>query len=407
MMKKCLIISVFTLLSCLTSFAEVKDSTGVKKAKDGTMIVLHKVEAGQTLWRLYVRYKKYGATVDKIKKSNNNSTVLKTGAIVEVPTTTKYGSIAAKSKKKKHTRKGANRAANRGANRATKIVRKGTDNTDNNTEDVVSENTKKHNRGAANRGANKAVNKNTRKANKKTPRTSSSTIKTPEIAKRTNKNKVHVVQGGETLYAISKQYEVSVDNIKKWNSLSSIDLNEGQKLIVGKKSTHKSVPSVGKTVTHKVEKGETLYAISKKYGVSVNQLKSLNPNVGNGISVGAHLVIKQGTSTVDADGTVHEDITATNENHNKIYTGYEKIVQEGTASLTNRRDFDDQFSYVFHKTIPYGVIVTITNLETGEYTYARVIGKSSSTHLIQVSSAVWNTLKLSGSAPKVKIAYVL
>ena len=75
MMKKFLIISVFTLLGCITSFAGVKDSTGVKKASNGTMIILHEVEAGQTLWRLYVRYKKYGATVDEIKKSNNNSTV--------------------------------------------------------------------------------------------------------------------------------------------------------------------------------------------------------------------------------------------------------------------------------------------------------------------------------------------
>ena len=44
----------------------------------------------------------------------------------------------------------------------------------------------------------------------------------------------HKVLGGESLYSISKKYNVSVQNIREWNNLSSDDLRIGQKLIISK-----------------------------------------------------------------------------------------------------------------------------------------------------------------------------
>ena len=46
--------------------------------------------------------------------------------------------------------------------------------------------------------------------------------------------KVHEVKPKEGLYAISKKYNVSVQNIREWNNLSSDDLRIGQKLIISK-----------------------------------------------------------------------------------------------------------------------------------------------------------------------------
>lgn len=43
----------------------------------------------------------------------------------------------------------------------------------------------------------------------------------------------HVVKAGETLYRISRQYGVSVDKVKKWNKLQDNTIEIGQKLIVG------------------------------------------------------------------------------------------------------------------------------------------------------------------------------
>jgi LysM repeat protein len=46
----------------------------------------------------------------------------------------------------------------------------------------------------------------------------------------------HTVQPKETLFAISRKYEVSVDDIIKWNELQSNDLRTGQQLRINKKS---------------------------------------------------------------------------------------------------------------------------------------------------------------------------
>jgi LysM repeat protein len=49
----------------------------------------------------------------------------------------------------------------------------------------------------------------------------------------TQASNVHVVKPGETLYRISRKYGVTVDNIRKWNRLPDDILEVGQKLIVG------------------------------------------------------------------------------------------------------------------------------------------------------------------------------
>jgi LysM repeat protein len=48
------------------------------------------------------------------------------------------------------------------------------------------------------------------------------------------KSKTHIVKKGETLYRISKMYEVAVDDIKKWNKLKNNTLEVGQELIIKK-----------------------------------------------------------------------------------------------------------------------------------------------------------------------------
>jgi len=56
--------------------------------------------------------------------------------------------------------------------------------------------------------------------------------KTSEISgnKRITGNKIHVVQNGESLYVISKKYLISVNEIKEWNKLISDDIRPGQEL---------------------------------------------------------------------------------------------------------------------------------------------------------------------------------
>ncbi len=94
-------------------------------------------------------------------------------------------------------------------------------------------------------------------------------------------NKVsYVVSKGDNLYSIAKKFNVSVDDIKRANNLTSNNLQIGDVLTIPTSSN-----------TYKVQKGESLYSIAKKFNVSVDYLKSKNNLNGNLISVGQELII--------------------------------------------------------------------------------------------------------------------
>lgn len=107
---------------------------------------------------------------------------------------------------------------------------------------------------------------------------------------------VHEVQPKEGLYSISKKYGVTIEQIKKWNNLTTDEIKIGQKLIVGYVgSPVVPTPQVtGQTEEnfHTVSAGETLFSIAKKYGMSVETLKSINNLTDNNIKPGQKLRIK-------------------------------------------------------------------------------------------------------------------
>ncbi|MGJ3234782.1 LysM peptidoglycan-binding domain-containing protein [Marivirga sp.] len=113
--------------------------------------------------------------------------------------------------------------------------------------------------------------------------------------------KQHIVNAGETIYSISKQYNVSQDDIMKWNDLESTTLDIGQKLWVsnparfpsGDKKQDSEKEIVQKEeVVHVVDLGETIYSISKQYGVTQSEIIELNDLKDNNIAVGQKLIVK-------------------------------------------------------------------------------------------------------------------
>ena len=102
-----------------------------------------------------------------------------------------------------------------------------------------------------------------------------------------------VVQKGDTLYSLSRKYEVPLRGVIEENNLSApYALNVGQVLKLPVRQTHK------------VEKGETLYAISRKYNVDITSLSRLNDleapyalNVGQVLELPSSIVVKTPSST--------------------------------------------------------------------------------------------------------------
>ena len=104
----------------------------------------------------------------------------------------------------------------------------------------------------------------------------------------------YVVKKGDTLWGISQDNKLSVQEIVSWNKLTGTTITIGQKLQLSKPNISGPIkPSVTADVFHTVVKGETLYAISMKYKVSVqnlmtwNQMKTTILAIGQKIKVGS------------------------------------------------------------------------------------------------------------------------
>lgn len=136
-------------------------------------------------------------------------------------------------------------------------------------------------------------------------------------------NRTHTVEKKETKYGISRQYDVSIEDLEKLNP----DIRNGLKpglvlLIPNSKASEPLDSSVLSQQIHKVEAGETLYSLAKKYKVTVEQLKESNGGLLDGLKVGVDLLIPTEKSVEIVES---EDL-----NHDPKYF-YHKVVAGETA----------------------------------------------------------------------------
>ena len=147
---------------------------------------------------------------------------------------------------------------------------------------------------------------------------------TPSAATSTPQNTnptTHLVQPKETMYSLSKQYNITIDELKAANgdllkdglkigqNIKIPASGSGQSVVVAKpvevekpvvKETPKVVtpkvepkPIIAATGTsyHIIEPKETKYGISKKYGMTIAELERLNPQIANDFPIGLKLVV--------------------------------------------------------------------------------------------------------------------
>lgn len=138
---------------------------------------------------------------------------------------------------------------------------------------------------------------------------------------------VHTVKKGETLSGIAKKYKVSLADVLNNNpgKEDRIDIGDRIKIPVTNKNRPKpnttdntnttnnnlQVPPAKKTIEHKVERGETVYGISKKYKVTDTEIYELNPEAKNGISPGQILKIKTSEAVINTNTNNTANTTVT------------------------------------------------------------------------------------------------
>lgn len=106
----------------------------------------------------------------------------------------------------------------------------------------------------------------------------------------------YVVQKGDTLYGIAKKYQVSVDTLIQDNALSNNNLTIGQNIKIRTNSIVNGEECFGTedaNITYNVQKGDTLYDIARRFGVSVSDLMKSNSLSSSNLKIGQVLIIQK------------------------------------------------------------------------------------------------------------------
>lgn len=240
----------------------------------------------------------------------------------------------------------------------------------------------------------------------------------------------HKVAAGETLYSISKLYDVTVDDIKTWNSLKVNSVSVGQELIIKKKAIQtgdvaKMSDTKSKTAIHTVASKESLYSIAKMYGVTVQQLQQWNGLTGFDVKVGQTLFITQPMYSNTGDVSVTEqkepqtiskpEVKIPAETKETTITISEKVMgsdevrERGLAELIEGSEGNRKY-LALHRTAPTGTILKVRNELNNREVFVRVTGPLPNTGInnnlvIKISKSAYDRLGAIDPRFRVEVTY--
>lgn len=256
---------------------------------------------------------------------------------------------------------------------------------------------------------------------------------------------LHTVKSSETLFSISRQYDVQVDDLKALNNLSGNSISVGQQLIIKgnkeevlEKSIVTQVP-VTDSKTHTVEQSQTLYSISRMYGVSADQIKEWNQLESSSLDIGQVLIVsstKANTENVsnssmlptsesnDQSEPITETtstispvvaatpviITAYDEEEDHIEKPAEKVVQKGFAEVIENTS-DTKKYLAMHRDAPIGTIMQVKNEMNNQRVFVRIVNTipptgDNSKVILKISKKAYDRLGAVDSRFPVEISYI-
>ena len=114
----------------------------------------------------------------------------------------------------------------------------------------------------------------------------------PSISVSPEVSDTYIVQKGDSLWSIANKFNMTVSELKNLNNLTNNLLSIGQVLKIKNSSNN------GKT-TYTVQKGDSLWVIANKYGITTEELKNYNKLTSNLLSIGQVLKIPQGKTSTE------------------------------------------------------------------------------------------------------------
>jgi LysM repeat protein len=238
----------------------------------------------------------------------------------------------------------------------------------------------------------------------------------------------HKVSAKETLYSISKLYDVSVDELKTWNNLKDNSLSVGQDLIIHKKAKSEATkPEVTKAPDMKTVRGvhtvtvnETLFSISKMYGASVQQLRTWNNLTSDEVKPGQTIFVLPPVHTLSENNRPVEVAQTTTQQAttqvvkpasedikiSESVIGTDEVHEKGAAELIDGTDGNRKY-LAQHKTAKVGTIMKVRNETTNREVFVRVVGSlnSDGNTVIKVSKSAFDRLGATDSKFNVELIY--
>lgn len=240
---------------------------------------------------------------------------------------------------------------------------------------------------------------------------------------------VHKVAEKETLYSISKLYNVSIDDIKRWNNLSDNALALGQGLAI--KATNTATPAFtvpviseikSQRTVHSVALKETLFSISRLYGITVQQIKEWNALTSEDLRIGQSLFVSQpmyssepqAKQPMEAAQNQTQVIVKPIES-NPVITISEsvkdkdEVKESGLAELIEGTDGNRKY-LALHRTVAVGTILKVRNEMNNREVFVRVVGKLPETAmtdklLIKISKSAYDRLGAIDPRFRVEVVY--
>ena len=201
----------------------------------------------------------------------------------------------------------------------------------------------------------------------------------------------HTVEPGQTLYFISKKYNLSVDELRKSNPeiLEDLIIKPGQELQIPIKNVPTKV-DIDNYKVHIVQTKETLFSISKMYNVTVDDLITMNnlenPNINIGqelkvqkMSVNNEAMFNTPTKEKKKNGVGENEVTM-NENvllYKQLFDSYNSPANTllKDKGIGNYLDGNSTGAYLaMVNNVPAGQIVKVRNLMNNKVIYLKVVG---------------------------------
>ena len=248
-------------------------------------------------------------------------------------------------------------------------------------------------------------------------------LKIPYVLHTPLEEKHHIVTKSETLYSIGREYNVTVDQLKEWNKLTTDAISLGDRLLVAAPASssvsanisnantaaavepgNNSLDYAGR-VTHTVQSKETLYSIARLFDTTEEKIKEWNNLSTNNLAIGQKLIVginkgiagRTGEERLIRDGNTEESPTdykynrnpasisqigdpsqselkdATAENSSSSNSSVRKMTELGMAMVIN--DSVNTKKYLaLHRTAPIGTIMQVHNEMNNLSVFVRVVG---------------------------------